>query len=81
MAGSDDRLPRKLPMGVRAELTMKTSFGRFTFPKLRARGGGCLHLLREGRRDLRVAALLKLAIFPPWHESSIRTFLVKHMGY
>lgn len=64
VAGSDARLPRKLPMGVRAELTMKTSLGRFTLPKLRARGGGCLHLIKEGRRHLRVAALLKLAIFP-----------------
>ena len=65
VAGSDARLPRKLPIGVRAALTTKTSFGRFTFPKSRAQGGGCLHLLREGRRDLRVAALLKLAIVFP----------------
>ena len=66
VAGSEDKLPRKLPIGVRAELTMNTSFGRFTLPKLRVQDGGCLHLAREGSRDLTDSALFRLAIFPTY---------------
>ena len=64
VAGNDDRLPRKLPIGVRTELTMNTSFGRFPPlpPKLRALG----RYLRSVRDELRVNILLHrwLAIFP-----------------
>ncbi len=61
VAGSDDKLPRKLPIGVLAELTMNTSFGRFPPlpPKLRALG----RYLRSVREELR-ANILLLAIFP-----------------
>ena len=37
VAGRGERLPRKTPIGVRAELTMSTSFGRLTLPKQRGR--------------------------------------------
>lgn len=62
VAGSDAKLPRKLPIGVRAELTINTSFGRLTLPKLLARGG-CLSDARDALGDLRANALHKLAIF------------------
>jgi hypothetical protein len=61
VAGSDDKLPRKLPIGVLTELTMNTSFGRFPPlpPKLRALG----RYLRSVREEFR-ANILLLAIFP-----------------
>ena len=60
VAGSAAKLPRKLPIGVRAELTINTSFGRFTLPNLRTAEAECLYELRVGRRDRRESALLKL---------------------
>lgn len=36
VAGKDDNAPRKLPIGVRTALAIKTSCGRLPFPKLRA---------------------------------------------
>ena len=60
VAGSADKHPRKLPIGVRAELTINTSLGRFTLPNFRDAARECLHRLSVGRKDLRADALLML---------------------
>ena len=47
LAERDERLPLKLPMGVRTELTMKTSFPLEPFPKLLAGQESLERLRRE----------------------------------
>ena len=75
VAGNEDKLPRKLPTGVRTELTMNTSFGRFPPlpPKLRALGR-CLH------SELRVNALL-LRLLAIFQRSKIEYTVVHGVDY